>query len=260
MKESLLPQCYCEYPMSGPPNQILLVTPVWNDAARLAEFGATLATALAASPLAVRWVIADDGSRAGEHARLTELKNAFALVFAGVELHFAAHHRGKGAVVREAWALAPGAAWLAFVDADGSVTAAGMLDLIALAVAAESSVLGIRKRTATTAVVVSWWRGLAHRGYLFAADLLLDLQCEDPQCGAKILHGADYRRIAPSLVEHGLAFDSELLCSLKRDGASWREIPVNWIQKKGGRVHPLRDAWGMLASLLRIRQKLARGR
>ena len=139
MKESLLPQCYCEYPMSGPPNQILLVTPVWNDAARLAEFGATLATALAASPLAVRWVIADDGSRAGEHARLTELKNAFALVFAGVELHFAAHHRGKGAVVREAWALAPGAAWLAFVDADGSVTAAGMLDLIALAVAAEAA-------------------------------------------------------------------------------------------------------------------------
>ena len=36
------------------------------------------------------------------------------------ELHFATRHAGKGAVVREAWALAPEADWLAFVDADGS--------------------------------------------------------------------------------------------------------------------------------------------
>ena len=206
-------------------------------------------------PLPIRWVIADDGSMAGEHARLTELQAAFARIFPQVDLHFAAHHHGKGAVVREAWALAPEADWLAFVDADGSVTAEGMLDLIARAVASGSSVIGIRKRTATTRVVESPWRGLAHRGFLLAAHLLLDLQCADPQCGAKVLNGADYRRIAHRLAENGLAFDSELLSTLKRDGASWTEIPVNWIQKKGGKVHPLRDAWGMLAALLRIRQR-----
>lgn len=241
--------------MSAPPNQILLVTPVWNDSARLTEFGASLAQALAAGPLPIRWVIADDGSMAGEHARLTQLQAAFARIFPQVDLHFAAHHHGKGAVVREAWALAPEADWLAFVDADGSVTAEGMLDLIARAVASGSSVIGIRKRTATTRVVESPWRGLAHRGFLLAAHLLLDLQCADPQCGAKVLNGADYRRIAHRLAENGLAFDSELLSTLKRDGASWTEIPVNWIQKKGGKVHPLRDAWGMLAALLRIRQR-----
>ncbi|MCX6866737.1 MAG: glycosyltransferase [Verrucomicrobia bacterium] len=241
--------------MPAPPHPILLVTPVWNDSARLAGFGETLAKALAASPLPIRWMIADDGSKAGEHARLTELTSTFARVFPHVQLHFAAAHHGKGAVVREAWALAPDADWLAFVDADGSVTAAGMLELIASALAADTSVLGIRKRTATTQVVESIWRGLAHRGFLLAAHLLLDLQCEDPQCGAKILKGADYRRIAHRLTENGLAFDSELLTTLKRDGATWAEIPVNWIQKKGGKVHPLRDGWGMFAALLRIRQR-----
>jgi len=242
--------------MPGPPPQILLVTPVWNDSARLAVFGETLASALAASPLPIRWVIADDGSSGDEHARLTELKNAFGRVFPRVDLHFAAQHHGKGAVVREAWALAPDADWLAFVDADGSVTAEGMLELVAIALASGTSVLGIRKRTATTQVVESPWRGLAHRGFLLAAHLLLDLQCEDPQCGAKILNGADYRRVAHQLAENGLAFDSELLSSLKRAGASWSEIPVNWIQKKGGKVHPLRDGWGMLAALLRIRHRM----
>ena len=240
-------------PASPPP--ILLVTPVWNDSARLAVFGATLAKALADSPLPIRWVIADDGSAAGEHARLTDLLTKFSRVFPHVALHFAATHRGKGAVIREAWALTPDAAWFAFVDADGSVTAEGMLELIGSAVASGSSVLGIRKRTATTRVIESPWRGLAHRGFLTAAHLLLDLQCEDPQCGAKIFNGADYRRVDSYLTENGLAFDSELLATLKRDGATWTEIPVNWIQKKGGKVHPLRDGWGMFAALLRIRKR-----
>ena len=241
--------------MHGPLPSILLVTPVWNDSARLSEFGATLATALAASPLPIRWVIADDGSHADEHARLTALQITLARVFPGVELHFAKHHHGKGAVVREAWAFAPDAAWFAFVDADGSVTADTMLELIAVAWHSGTSVLGIRKRTATTEVVFSFWRSVAHRGFLIAAHVLLDLQCEDPQCGAKIFKGTDYRQIVRRLVENGLAFDSELLSTLKRDGGTWREIPVNWLQKKGGKVHPLRDAWGMLAALLRIRKK-----
>jgi hypothetical protein len=87
--------------------------------------------------------------------------------------------------------------------------------------------------------------------------LLLGLQCEDPPCGAKIFKGEDYRRIADQLEENGLAFDSELLFALKRSGAAWLEVPVNWTEKKGGKVHPLRDAWGMLAALLRVRARAA---
>jgi hypothetical protein len=245
--------------MTASAHPILLVTPVWNDSARLAEFGATLAEALAASPLPIRWMIADDGSKPAEHSRLTALHDRFSRIFPHVTLHFAAQHHGKGAVVREAWALAPDADWLGFVDADGSVTADGMLGLVRTALESGTSVLGIRKRTATTQVVESPWRGLAHRGFLLAAHVLLGLQCEDPQCGAKILKASDYRRIAGHLVENGLAFDSELLFTLKGDGAVWSEIPVNWIQKKGGKVHPLRDGWGMLAALLRIRKRARLG-
>ena len=158
-------------------------------------------------------------------------------------------------MVREAWEQAPDAAWLAFVDADGAVTAEEMLRLIGLAVDSGKTVLGVRKRTETTSVVESPWRGLLHRGFLTAAHFLLDLQCEDPQCGAKVIHGGDYRRVAARLVEDGLAFDSELLAMLNRDGSEWLEVPVNWTEKKGGKVRPLRDGWGMLASLIQIRNR-----
>jgi dolichyl-phosphate beta-glucosyltransferase len=242
--------------MIDPFAEILLVTPVWNDSSRLAGFGAELAKALAASPLPIQWIIADDGSAPKDHAPLEKLKDAFGQVFPRVHLHFAAQHYGKGSVVREAWALRPDAAWLAFVDADGSVPPSEMLRLIHAAVESNTSALGIRKRTNTTEFVESPWRGIFHRGFLLAAHLILDLQCEDPQCGAKVLHGSHYRRIADGLIENGLAFDSELLCALKKNGTAWSEIPVSWTEKAGGKVRPLKDAWGMLAALLRIRKRL----
>ena len=236
--------------------RILLVTPVWNDSARLAGFGRELARALADKGMSIRWVIADDGSAPAEHGRLTALRDQLAAIYPLVEVHFAAAHRGKGAVVREAWALDAAADWLAFVDADGSAATGDLLHMIEMAVAGGVSVLGVRKRTATTEVVETPWRGLAHRAFLRAVHLILGLRCEDPQCGAKVLKGPDYRRVAARLVEDGLAFDSELLAVLNRSGAPWSEVAINWVEKRGGKVHPLRDAWGMLAALWRIRRRI----
>ncbi len=238
-----------------PPATILLVTPVWNDSARLAGFGPDLARVLAACALPIRWIIADDGSETGDRAQLAALLENFASVFPQVTLHFAAAHYGKGSVIREAWALDPHAEWLAFVDADGAVSAAETLALIEAAIAADCSVLGIRKRTPETQIQESFYRGVMHRVFLAVADLMLGLRSEDLQCGAKVLRAADYRRIAPSLLEHGLAFDSELLCALHHSGAAWQERPVNWTQKHGGKVNPLRDAWGMLKALYRVRRR-----
>lgn len=238
--------------------RILLVTPVWNDSQRLADFGAELAAVLAATDPPVRWVIADDGSGPAEVGRLAALRDGFAAVHPHVEVHPASAHLGKGGVVREAWALDPLADWLAFVDADGSAPAADVRRLLRIALDRGESVLGVRRRTATTRVVETPWRGLAHRGFLLAVRLLLGLRCQDPQCGLKVLRGPDYRRVAPRLAENGLAFDSEMLAALARDGARWHEEPVNWIQKPGGKVHPLRDAWGMLAALWRVRSRIGR--
>lgn len=241
--------------MPGPLQKILLVTPVWKDSARLAGFGADLAKALATSPLSIRWIIADDGSGEDEHVALTRLKDTFTKSFPHLDLHFAERHLGKGAVVREAWSLDQEADWLAFVDADGSVTPAEMLRLIEAALEARKSAFGIRKRTSSTVVLESPWRAIFHRGFLLTARLILGLRSEDPQCGAKVVEAARYRRIAPTLCENGLAFDCELINALKRDHSDWIEVPVNWVEKGGGRVKPLRDCWGMVAALVRISRR-----
>lgn len=241
--------------MPGDSAQTVIVTPVWNDSSRLSVFGADLAKALASCDLDIRWIIADDGSHPDEHPRLAALRERFAAVFPHVSVHLAAEHRGKGSVIREAWTLAPNAEWLAFADADGAVGAEDLIMLIRRAREAGTSVIGIRKRTEHTRIQESPWRAVVHRSFLFCADFLLGLRSEDLQCGAKVLCGDDYRRIEHLLEEDGLAFDCELLHQLNRSGTDWIEVPVNWTEKKGGKVKPLRDAWGMLAALLRIRNR-----
>lgn len=239
--------------MTDETEEILLVVPVWKDSARLSDFGFSLAQQLAECQLPIRWIIADDGSGPQERERLEDLRERFSAIFPKVEVYFAASHFGKGSIVREAWAQAPDAAWLAFMDADGSVNAPEMLSLIEHAVRADSSAIGIRKRTENTQVTESLTRGLAHRGFLLATHLILGLRSEDPQCGAKVLKGKDYRKIAGLLVEKGFAFDSELLAALKHRSLKWLEVPVNWAEKPGGKVKLGRDACRMLLALLRIR-------
>ncbi|MEP2776274.1 MAG: glycosyltransferase [Luteolibacter sp.] len=240
-----------------PPPRIVLVTPVWNDSARLSQYAPALAAALAASPLPIRWVIADDGSDGGELEKLTALRTSLEGIFPHIELLGFSKHRGKGAAIRGAWDSAKDAEWLAFVDADGSVPAKDILSLISAAVSCGESMLGIRKETTNTHIEESMMRGLLHRSFIFAVRMLLGIHCEDPQCGAKAIRGEDYRKIRADLREDGFAFDSELLAHLASAGSTWREVPVNWTEKGDAKVRPLRDGAKMLVSLFRIRQRIS---
>lgn len=236
----------------------ILVTPVWKDSARLATFGHRLAAELAKRESTIRWIIADDGSGEAEVQRLEELQASFAKTYPHVRVHPAKEHYGKGSVVREAWALEPDADWLSFVDADGSVSAPDMLDLIETAQKSSRSTLAIRKNTENTRVEEGVFRWIRHHGFLLACRLILKIRSEDTQCGAKVLKGGDYRRIAGNLIEPGLAFDAELLAEMTAAGIEWDEVPVNWVRMGGSRIHAWRDAWEMLLTLFRIRARLGK--
>lgn len=238
---------------------IILVTPVWNDSKRLESYGNELAHELAKRDSTIEWVIADDGSESEEIPRLQTQLDAYRKIYPLVSLHVASHHNGKGSVIRETWALSPEADWLSFADADGSVNAPDMLDLIEDAVRSGESTIGVRKTTETTRVQEGLLRGIRHRGFLTAVHLLLGFRTEDTQCGAKVIRGDDFRAVAPRLVELGWAFDAEMLAELNAAGLTWRERPVNWVEKGASRIRPWKDSITMLISLIRIRKRLNNG-
>ena len=111
---------------------IVLVTPVWNDSKRLAIFAPELGAAICDSNLPILWVIADDGSNASERLKYEEITDYVRTLGCKVDTIRLKDRSFKGGVIYEAWNNYPQADWLAFVDADGAVSAKSILDLIYL--------------------------------------------------------------------------------------------------------------------------------
>ncbi len=231
-----------------------LVTPVYKDARRLAVYGPHLARALSDSGLRVRWVISDDGSGAAHHADLQTQAADYRNIHVAVEVFGLEVHRGKGAAVREAWKAFPAAVGLAFVDADGSIDAQTVVAL--LRQAAEGgpgrAVLASRRQNAGTQIERGWFRGVVNACYAWLVGVCLGLGVRDPQCGLKVIPWVAFDHVSPVLREDGLAFDSELLAALRQHGVDLREAAIDWADRPGGQVRPLRDAGPMLAALLKI--------
>ena len=247
--------------MSESDQSIALVVPVWNDSARLAKFGPKLAEAIRDSGLPVRWVIADDGSDAPEKDTVSGLVESFCQVYPQVEVMFFDQRSHKGGAIYSAWDACPEAAWLGFVDCDGAVDASSTIRLIEEAVAAgpEGGCVGVRHDSEETPLKRPLGRMISFHLFTFLVHALVGVRYEDTQCGAKIVPGVGYRKVAGILKERGFIFDVELLFALEQAGHRLKELRIPWSEIPGGKVHPLRDAWAMIAGLLRIRRRAKSG-
>jgi dolichyl-phosphate beta-glucosyltransferase len=88
---------------------------------------------------------------------------------------------------------------------------------------------------------------------------LVGIRYRDTQCGAKVVPAEGYRRISGQLEERGFIFDVELLLALENAGYKLEELRIPWSEMPGGKVNPLRDAWAMIAGMLRIRRRSKSG-
>lgn len=241
--------------------ELVLVTPVWNDASRLARFGPELAAALAQWEKPVRWIVADDGSSPDEVERLNELVESLWPVYPAIGMLRSAVRNRKGGTIRLAWDASPDAEWLAFIDADGAISTGDLARLLERAMedGATRAVVAIREDSPENPVERPFTRNLAFRIFSSITRWLLAVPFRDTQCGAKIIPGAAYHSLRPRLRETGFAFDAELLLALRESGCPIEEVAVAWSEQDGGKVHPLRDGWGMLAALWRIRGRARAG-
>ncbi|MEM1223076.1 MAG: glycosyltransferase [Verrucomicrobiota bacterium] len=238
--------------------RIGLVTPVWNDSTRLEAFGFPLAEALKNSGLSIKWLVSDDGSPEKEKARLKVLVARLAKVHPEIDLVLCNTRSRKGGAVYQGWDACEDADYLAFVDADGAIDADSTINLIekALSLGTEAAVIGIRQGDTNEEVTRSLSRALSFRVFRWAVNSLLQVDFTDSQCGIKVIPGSTYRELRSRLSETGLAFDVELLLALRGHGVNLHEFPIRWKEISGGKVNPFRDAWSMLAALLRVRRRL----
>ena len=160
---------------------------------------------------------------------------------------------GKGGALIEGLKLAGHADLIGYVDADGATPAHAYLDLVKK-IGAADCVIG--SRWLPGAVIHQSQTGnrqFASRVFHLIVQTLFWMNIRDTQCGAKVMRREVAEKIHPALRIADMAFDINLLYSMKRAGFRILEVPTEWTDKAGSKVALGRSSLTMFLSVVRVR-------
>lgn len=160
---------------------------------------------------------------------------------------------GKGGALIEGLKLAPLADLIGYVDADGATPPHAFHDLVKH-IGGVDCVIGSRWLPgAVLHVEQSGQRRFASRVFHGIVQLLFWMNIRDTQCGAKVMRREAVEKVHSLLRIADMAFDINLLYSLKRAGYRIREVPTEWTDKIGSKVTLFGTSLVMFLSVVRIR-------
>ena len=147
-------------------------------------------------------------------------------------VHVADRRRGKGAAITHGFE-ALDTDVLAFVDADGSVPAASLADVVDPVVddRADLSVGSRRHPDADVRTHQTRARRWLGDGFAVLARFALDVRLYDYQCGAKAIDRDTWQQVRGHLYEPGFAWDVELVAMAGAIDARIVEVPVVWVDR-----------------------------
>jgi glycosyltransferase involved in cell wall biosynthesis len=160
---------------------------------------------------------------------------------------------GKGGALIEGLKLAKQSDLIGYVDADGATSPGAFLDLV-------------KRIGPMDCIIGSRWlpgalihqsqesrRQFASRVFHKIVQVLFWMNIRDTQCGAKLMKTAAVQRVHDRLAIADMAFDINLLYSLKHAGFKIIEVPTEWTDKAGSKVALGRSSMTMFLSVLRVR-------
>lgn len=240
------------------PATVHLVIPCYQESGRVGPFLTELCEVTQALG-GVTIQVVEDGSDALETARMRDIIAPLCRRYAHLSPPlFLPDNLGKGGAVYAGWDQAPQVDWLAFVDADGSCSAAEVAHLIQLArqqTHPHTALFASRWDQTGAQVQRTWKRRLMGRIFGTLVSSLLGISIHDSQCGLKLVPRTAYKSIASSLRIHGFAFDVELLAALHDSGCEFEEISIAWHETPGGHVHLIRDSIRMTRDVIAVRKR-----
>ena len=159
---------------------------------------------------------------------------------------------GKGGALIEGLKMAPLADVIGYVDADGATPPAAFHDLVKR-IGPADCVIGSRWLPgAILHQVQSGRRQFASRVFHLIVEILFHMHIKDTQCGAKVMKREAVEKIHSRLLIADMAFDINLLYSLKQAGYRVLEVPTEWTDKIGSKVALFRTSLTMFLSVVRI--------
>jgi dolichyl-phosphate beta-glucosyltransferase len=231
------------------PSLVHLVIPAYNEGRRLPLYLPLLCEALAKASFPWRITVVDDGSREDDSRKMQECVR---LCGRHVGFHKLAANSGKGAAVYSGWDLDYESEWLGLLDADGSIPPYEVLRVLSLLQEenAPDGFFASRCKILGRTVHRAWLRHVGGRVFATLVSVATGIPVYDSQCGFKLIRRDAYEAIRSRLREKRFAFDVELLVALRQSGATVIEVPIDWFDVPGSKLHFLRDSAQMLSAVI----------
>ncbi|MFC6862454.1 glycosyltransferase [Halomicroarcula sp. GCM10025817] len=224
-----------------------VVVPAFRpDVDQLRAYVAAIDDAL--SPAAV--VVELDDPRKGVPASLADLP---------AEIETVPYRRGKGAAITAGFERLETDVY-AFVDADAS-TPVHSLERIIARVTDRGADLAVGSRRHPDATVTShqtFARRFLGDGFAWLAGRLLAVDLYDYQCGAKAVSANTWERVRRHIYEPGFAWDVELVAIAGALEQTVVEVPIEWEDRPGSTVSPVRTSVALMRALLAARHRAKR--
>ena len=242
--------------------ELSVIIPAYNEAQRLPLFLRDAVGYLDREfPGEYEIIVVNDGSVDGTAAAVQPLVGE-----RSVQLISHQVNRGKGAAVQSGMRCAHGRLRL-FADADGSTPIEEerrlrkVIDVgadLAIGSRAARSLRGLPSLPSQfpDEEEIKWTVKL-HRHFMgrtFAAltKLILGLNYGDSQCGFKMFRADVAEDLFSRLTLERFIFDVEILYLAEKRGYRITEVPVNWHDVQGSKVHLVYDSWRMFCELWQI--------
>jgi glycosyltransferase involved in cell wall biosynthesis len=166
------------------------------------------------------------------------------------------YRRGKGAAITAGFeALETDI--LAFADADGSTPPASLARIVEQITEGRADV-SVGSRRHPDARVTSHQtvaRRLLGDGFAWLARTLLDADLHDFQCGAKAITRPAWQEVREHIYEAGFAWDIELIAMAVALELRVVEVPIEWEDKPGSTVEPVRTTLRLARALVTARHR-----
>ena len=159
---------------------------------------------------------------------------------------------GKGGALIEGLKLAPLADYIGYVDADGATPPRAFHDLVKHLGKVDCAIGSRWLPDSVLHVEQTSKRQFASRCFHLIVEVLFGMHIKDTQCGAKVMTRQAVEKVHANLRIADMAFDINLLFSLKQAGCSVSEVPTEWTDKIGSKVTLFRTSLTMFLSALRI--------
>jgi glycosyltransferase involved in cell wall biosynthesis len=166
------------------------------------------------------------------------------------------YRRGKGAAITAGFERLDTDVYV-FADADAS-TPVDSLDRILDRVRRGEGDLAVGSRRHPDSVVTShqtFARRFLGDGFAWLAGRLLAVDLYDYQCGAKAITADAWDQVRRHIYEPGFAWDVELVAMAGALDQRVVEVPIEWEDKPGSTVSPVRTSVALLRALLAARHR-----